>query len=441
MIANIFRIPDLRKRVFFTIGCLAVYRIGVHVTTPGIDPQALSALMQAQAGTLGGVISFLDLFAGGAFAKFTIFALGIMPYISSTIIVQLLTSVIPHLEQLSKEGEMGRKKIQQYMRYGTILICVVQSSAISRWIGKGAEVVTFDNSFFFTFIVVVTVTTGTMFLMWLGEQITERGIGNGISLLIFAGIAARIPSEFVKIVDTVTAGQLNPVAFLLLLIIFAAVIFFVVYEQEGQRRIPVQFARKVVGRKVYGTQSTYIPFKINPTGVIPIIFASALVMIPNQIASMMGDSFPFVARIASALSPGHIPYLFVYGTLVIAFAYFYTAIQFNPVEIADNLKKQGGYIPGYRPGTHTQEYLQKVLTRLTLSGALFLALIAIFPDILMKMKMFSDISPGFIYLMGGTSLLILVAVDLDTMKQIESQLIMREYDGFLSKKRRKRSIR
>jgi preprotein translocase subunit SecY len=440
MLTNIVRIPELRNRILFTIGCLIVYRIGAHISTPGINPTALKALIEGQAGKpMGSVLSFIDLFAGGAFKKFTIFALGIMPYISSSIIFNLLTTVIPHLEQLSKEGEMGRKKIQQYTRYGTILICLIQSSAISRWISNDPSIVVFENTWFFTFIVAITITTGTMFLMWLGEQITERGIGNGISLIIFAGIAARIPHEFREALTKVESNQFNPVSFLVLMIVFITVIFFVVFEQEGQRRIPVQFARKVVGRKVYGSQSSYIPFKINPTGVIPIIFASALVMVPSQIAVMVGDRIPFIGKIGGQLAPGNIPYMVIYGFLVIAFAYFYTTVQFNPVEIAENLKKQGGYIPGIRPGTNTRDYLQKVLVRLTLAGSLFLAFIAIFPDLLQKFPLFRGMPQGLAYVLGGTSLLILVAVDLDTMKQIESQLVMREYDGFMARRKKRRA--
>lgn len=437
-ITNILKIPDLRKRVFFTIIALIIFRVGAHITTPGINPEALAEMMDNLSQNLNNVLGYIDLFSGGAFKNFTIFALGVMPYISASIILNLLTTVIPHLESLSKEGEMGRRKIQQYTRYLTVLICIIQSSAISRWIGSHAEVITVDNTWFFTFIVVVTITTGTVFLMWLGEQITERGIGNGISLLIFAGIAARIPTEFIKTFENVRNEQFNPVSFLLLLIIFGIIIFFVVFEQQGERRIPIQFARKVVGKKMYGAQNTYLPLKVNPSGVIPIIFASAIVMVPGQIASMLGDKFPTVRTIAAHLSPQHVPYLIVYGILVVAFAYFYTTVQFNPVEMAANLKKQGGFIPGKRPGIHTQEYIQKVLIRITLSGSLFLAFIAVFPDVLLMTNLFSGISPGFAYLMGGTSLLILVAVDLDTMKQIESQLVMREYDGFMSRKKRRR---
>ncbi|HMB01317.1 MAG TPA: preprotein translocase subunit SecY, partial [Spirochaetota bacterium] len=285
------------------------------------------------------------------------------------------------------------------------------------------------------------ITTGTIFLMWLGEQITERGIGNGISLLIFAGIAARIPNQLLLTVGKVQEKEVNPISFIAILLIFCIIVFFVVYEQLGQRRIPVQFARKVVGRKVYGSQSSYLPFKINPSGVIPIIFASAVVMLPTQLVQMIGRDYQTLANIVSYFTPGRIPYVFFYGTLVVLFAYYYTQIQFNPVEIAGNLKKNGGYIPGIRPGVHTQEYLQKVLIRITLAGSLFLAFIAVLPSLLLKVDFFGDIPKGFVYLMGGTSLLILVAVDLDTMKQIESQLMMREYEGFMSKNKKKKRNR
>ncbi len=441
LITNILKVQDLRNRVFFTILCLVVYRIGSHITTPGIDPVGLKGLIDTLRGqALGGIISYIDIFVGGAFERFTILGLGIMPYISASIIIQLLTTVIPKLEQLAKEGEAGRRKMQQYIRYTTIFICVVQAGAISRWMATHEGVISSelaDNKLFFSFLVVLTITTGTMFLMWLGEQITERGIGNGVSLIIFAGIAARIPSEILITIENVRNGDFNPVAFLFLLIIFMIVVFFVVYEQQGQRRVQVNFARKISGRKMYGNQSSYIPFKINPTGVIPIIFASAVILVPAQIAQSLGSDFPTISSFAAYLSPGRLPYIIIYAFLVIVFAYFYTQVQFNPVDISNNLKQSGGYIPGFRPGLQTQDYLQKVLLRITLAGSFFLALIAIFPDILVNISLFDGMSQGLAYLMGGTSLLILVAVDLDTMKQIESQLSMREYEGFLTKKKKR----
>lgn len=445
MVTNLFKVKDLRERVLFTIGCLIVYRIGAHIPVPGIDPTGLAEYFESQRSTaLGGLLGMVDLFSGGAFERFTILSLGIMPYISASIILQLLTTVIPHLEQLQKEGEMGRKKIQQYTRYGTILICMVQATFISRWLGGQAGVLSEDmvgNSMFFSLLTVVTITTGSVFLMWIGEQITERGIGNGISLIIFAGIAARIPAEFWNTFQKVQNGEFEFVAFVLLVLIIAAVVFFVVYEQSGQRRIPVQFAKRVVGRKMMGAQSTYIPFKINPTGVIPIIFASAIMMVPAQLASMIGNRFPTFLDIAGWFSHGKWAYMGLYAILVILFAYVYTSIQFNPADIADNLKRQGGYVPGIRPGQHTQEFLTRVLNRITVAGSLFLAAIAIFPDLLLKVPLFDGMSPGFAYLMGGTSLLILVAVDLDTMKQIESQLVMREYDGFMGKRKKRKNRR
>ena len=343
MISSILKVPDLKRSIFYTLMAMVVFRIGAHITIPGINPQGLNDLTEnLSQSALGGLISYFDLFVGGAFEQFTIFALGLMPYITASIVLQLFTAVIPHLDKLRKEGEAGRRKMQNYTRYGTILICVVQSAAISRWIASHEGILSADlngNVVLFVVIAVVSITTGTMFLMWLGDKITERGVGNGISLIIFAGIAARIPMEFIKTLNSVQTGTFNPVGFMAILIVFAVIIFFVVYEQQGQRRIPIQFARKVVGRKVYGAQNTYLPFKINPTGVIPIIFASAMVMVPSQIAQMFGDKYPTVAGVAVYFSPGHIPYMFVYGFLVILFAYMYTTVQFNPIEIASDLKK------------------------------------------------------------------------------------------------------
>lgn len=439
--SQIFKIPELRNRIFFTIFALVVYRVGCHLTAPGIDPTGLKALIDSLQGeALGGLISYIDLFVGGALERFTIFGLGIMPYISASIVIQLLVAVVPYFEKLSREGAEGRRKMQNIIRYSTVAICIVQATAISRWMATYEGVVEaglIGKPIVFTFVVVTSVTTGTMFLMWLGEQITERGIGNGVSLIIFAGIAARIPHEFLRTIETVRQGDFNPVAFLFLLIIFAIVVFFVVYEEQGQRRIPVEFARKVVGRRVYGSQVSYIPFKVNPTGVIPIIFASAIMILPAQIAQMFGSDYPTVSTLAAYLTPGRLVYIFVYGIMVIAFAYFYTQVQFNPVDISENLKRSGGYVPGIRPGQHTEDYLRGVLARISLAGAFFLALIAVFPDLLLRVPIFNGISVGFAYLMGGTSLLILVAVDLDTMKQIEAQLVSRKYEGFISQSKKK----
>ena len=439
--ANIFsqilKVKELRRRIAFTLTALVIYRVGCHLTAPGIDPTGLKAMIDSLQGqALGGLISYVDLFVGGALERFTIFGLGIMPYISASIVIQLLVSAVPYLKQLSQEGVEGRKKIQKIIRYSTVAICVVQATAISRWMSSYPGVVESEligKPILFTFVVVTSVTTGTIFLMWLGEQITERGVGNGVSLIIFAGIAARIPFEFLRTIESIRQGDFNPVAFLLLLLILTVVVFIIVYEEQGQRRIPVEFARRMVGRKMYGGQVSYIPFKINPTGVIPIIFASALMILPSQFAQMLGNDFPTVSTFASFLTPGRVPYIISYALMVIGFAFFYTQVQFNPVDIAHNLKQQGGYIPGIRPGSHTEEYLRHVLTRISLGGALFLAVIAIFPDLLLKIPVFSGISLGFAYLMGGTSLLILVAVDLDTMKQIESHLVSRKYEGFASK--------
>lgn len=436
---RIFKVAHLRKKVFFTIFSLIVYRIGCHITTPGIDSVGLKSLIDSLQGkALGGLISYVDLFVGGALERFTIFGLGIMPYISASIVIQLLTGVVPYFERISKDGAEGRRKIQNIIRYSTVMICVVQATFISRWMASHDGVVAsglIGKPFVFTFVVVMSVTAGTVFLMWLGEQITERGIGNGISLIIFAGIAARIPHEFLRTVESIRQGDFNPVAFLLLLVIFSVVVFFVVYEEQGQRRIPVEFARKSARSQgvAGGSQMSYLPFKINPTGVIPIIFASAIMIIPAQVAQMFGGDWAVLSTLATYLVPGKIVYMVVYAVLVILFSYFYTQVQFNPVDIAENLKHSGGFVPGIRPGTQTEDYLRKVLTHISLGGAFFLAFIAIFPDLLLRFSAFNGVSAGFAYLMGGTSLLILVAVDLDTMKQIEAQLASSRYENLLSR--------
>lgn len=441
---NVFKIPDLRRRVLFMIGALVIYRLGTHIPTPGINPIALLDYFENKSGQLGGLLSMLDLFSGGALFKFTILGLGIMPYITASIIFNLLQVTIPQLRKLAREGEQGRKKLNQYTRYFALVLCAIQSFTLAKQIkggfGSGASLVfeTFqDSTVLFYVLVMMSVTTGTMFLIWLGDQISEHGIGNGISLIIFAGIAARIPSAVILTANKV-AGEnatLNPVVLVILLIVFAVVMFLVVYEESGQRRIPVQYAKRVIGRRVYGAQSTHIPFKINPSGVIPIIFASAVMMIPGVLGTMIPglQDIRWLFNLLNWFARGGWPYIIFTFLMVIAFAYVYTSVQFNPADIADNLKRSGGFIPGIRPGSHTAEYLQKVLTRITIGGSIFLACIAIFPDVLMKIPFLQDVPPTLMYIMGGTSLLIMISVALDTIRQIESQLQMHNYEGFMNK--------
>lgn len=426
IVLNIFRIPELRKRVFFTLAMLVIFRIGTYIPIPGINAVALERLFtQTGAGLLG----FLDLFAGGALRRFTLFALGIMPYISTSIILQLLTVVVPVLERLSKEGEVGRKKIQQITRFGTVVIASIQAYALTVFMRSQPDVIV-NPGVGFSVTAVVAITSGTLFLMWIGEQITERGIGNGISILIFIGIVARIPVAFKQVYDQMKIGELNPIVLIASSGIFVAIVAFVILEQQGQRRIPIQHAKKVVGRKVYSAQATYLPLKINPSGVIPIIFASSVLLFPAQIAKTLGARAPLLDQLAVLLSPGNVLYLTLYALLIIFFTYFYTQIQLNPIDIADNLKKVGGYIPGIRPGANTSTYLQRVLNRIVLPGSIFLASIALIPTIIQR---WLNLPPEMAFLMGGTSLLIMVGVDLDTMKQIESHLLMRHYDGFMKK--------
>jgi preprotein translocase subunit SecY len=393
---------------------------------PGINTVALERLFSQAA---GGILGFLDLFAGGAMSRFTLFALGIMPYISSSIIMQLLTIVIPVLERLSKEGEAGRKKMQQITRVGTIGIAGVQAFALTQFMKAQPEVIV-NPGLGFTITALIAMIAGTIFLMWIGEQITERGIGNGISLIIFIGIVARVPVAFKQVYDQLKLGELNPIVLIASFGIFIGIVAFVILEQQGQRRIPIQHAKKVVGRKVYSAQATHLPLKINPSGVIPIIFASSILLFPAQIAKSFGARVPALDNLATLLSPGRILYLVLYALLIIFFTYFYTQIQLNPIDIADNLKKVGGYIPGIRPGANTSTYLQRVLNRIVLPGSIFLAIIALVPTIIQR---WLKLPPAMAYLMGGTSLLIMVGVDLDTMKQIESHLLMRHYDGFMKK--------
>lgn len=442
-LTNIFRVQELRDRILYTVMAILVYRIGSHIPTPGIDPTALlEFLSSAQGG--GGLLTIMDLFSGGALFRFSILALGIMPYISASIIMQLLGVVIPALERMQKEGESGRKKINQYVRYLALVLCIIQSAAMASWIqsiNEGAMIY-MKPGLGFVLIVVATATAGTMFLMWLGDQITERGLGNGISVIIFAGIVARIPAGVYDMIQKKDSEYLNSLVIVLFFIIFAIVIFCVVYEESGQRRIPVQYAKRVVGRKVFGAQSTHIPFKINPSGVIPIIFASALMAIPAQIASLTrGIQWRWLDALLRFFSYGSWAYIILYCLLVIMFAYVYTSVQFNPDDIAENLKKQGGFIPGYRPGTQTAEYLKTVLGRITIGGSIFLAAIAVFPDLMSKIPIFAPFkgsNNSLVYLMGGTSVMISVSVAVELLKQIESYLQMHNYDGILKKSKARR---
>ncbi len=422
---NIARVPELKKRLLVTGLLLAVYRVGVYIPTPGIDTRALSELFAAQSGTLFGLI---DMFSGGAVSRFSIFTLGIMPYISASIILQLLTVVIPQLEKLSKEGELGRRKITQYTRYGTILLSVIQGLGIAVVLesvaGGGGGSVVYQPGWSFRLMTVLTLTSGTAFLMWLGEQITERGIGNGISLIIFAGIVARFPSGLVRTFTLVRTGEMGLFTGLLLLIVMVTVVAVIIYFERAHRRIPVQYARRIVGRRVYGGQSTHLPLKVNTAGVIPPIFASSILLFPATLANFI--KHPYTKMISDALTPGSVAYELLYVAFIIFFCYFYTAVTFNPVDVADNMKKYGGFVPGIRPGKKTAEYIDRILTRITLGGAIYVAAICVLPSILI-----SRFNVPFYF--GGTGLLIVVGVAMDTIQQIESHLITRHYEGFLKK--------
>jgi len=433
---SIFRVKELRERILFTAAMLVVFRIGAVLPIPGINARELAAYFLAQASTGNPLVDYLDFFAGGAFSNFSVFMLGIMPYISMSIIMQLLLIVFPALKKISQE-EGGKKKIQKFQRYGTVLVCLIQSFAVTQYaqsISRSVENLLSINIVPFTFIAMLTVTTGTMFLMWIGEQITKRGIGNGISLLIFAGIVARLPFAFKELWDRVQAGDLNLVFVVVVFVMFVAVIALVVFEQQGQRKIPVNYAKRVVGRKMYGAQNTYIPFKINPSGVIPVIFASAIITFPLQIATSIGGNVAWLAAVARALSPRGTIYNILYVVLIVFFAYFYTQVTLNPVEIAKQIRENGGSIPGIRT-ERIEEYLTKILNRIVLPGSLYLALIAVIPSFIQWAFNFPS---SVAYLMGGTSLLIMVGVDLDTMSQIEGLLKMHHHEG-LTRKGRLRS--
>ena len=455
---NVFAISDLRNRVLFTLTILAVYRVGSVIPTPGVNTAALAILAEQAAGTMFGLY---NMFSGGNLAQVTIFALGVMPYISASIILQLLTVVWPYLERLSKEGQLGRRKITQYPRYGTLVLCTVQAFAIAFWLESQTNIagglpLVYNPGWTFRLMVVLTLTTGTCFIMWLGEQITERGIGNGMSLIIFAGIVVNFPAGVLNSIDQVRTGQIGLFRMILLAVAMILVIGAVVFIERGQRRVTVQYAKRVVGRKQYGGTSTHIPLKVNTGGVIPVIFASSLLAFPATIASAL-PAGGWAQTITDQMGNGMPLYYLLYMGGIIFFAYFYTAIIFNPDDVAENMRKYGGFVPGIRPGKRTAEYIDTILTRITLVGAIYLATIAVLPDLMIVGFRASAIpfvgdtldgilqsSPitswitdglGVTFYFGGTSLLIIVGVSMDTVQQVESQLIMRHYDGFMRKTR------
>jgi len=416
---NALRIGDLRRKILYTAALLIVFRIGSFVPVPGVDATGLAESLGVDRGNIFG---FLNMFTGGNLGRFTIFAMGVNPYITASIILQLLTVVIPKLEELAKEGVEGRKKIQQYTRYGTVLLGLVQAYGITALARASGVVI--DSGFFNLLVILITLTAGTSFLMWLGEKISEHGIGNGISLIIFAGIVAELPGGIIQAIQSIGQGGLSVFSLLVFLVLGIVIIAAVVMVQEGQRRIPVQYAKRVVGRRMYGGQSTHIPMRVNNAGVIPVIFASSVLTFPLTIAQFVPSIAPFVER---WFGIGTTAYNLVFALMVIFFTYFYTAVTFNPTEVANNMRKNGGFIPGLRPGRPTAEYLDRILTRLTLTGAIFLAIIAVMPYVMAGV---TQVPTAFLFF-GGTSLLIVVGVALDTMKQIEAQLLMRHYEGFI----------
>ncbi len=435
---NLFKIPDLKKKVLFTLGLIAVYRIGAFVPTPGIDGAKLMQFFDNIAKTQGGTLfGIMNMFSGGAMQRLTIFALGIMPYISASIILQLLTAVIPALERLSKEGEAGHKKIIQYPRYGTIVLAFIQLFFIALWLEKparfqGLQIVHYPG-WSFSVLTVITLTTGTAFIMWLGEQIQEYGIGNGISLIITAGIVSRIPSALYQLISLVSPfaperAQIDPLKLILMAIMLVGVVVAVVLITQGQRKIPIQYTKRVIGRKIYGGHSTFIPLRVNQAGVIAIIFAQSIILFPATIAGLVPSQA--VQSVANALMRGQLLYNIIYGALIIFFCYFYTAITFNPVDVANNMKKYGGFVPGIRPGRQTADHLDFIMTRITLPGAIFLAIIAVLPTIVSRSMKIPYLVASFF---GGTGLLIIVGVMLDTMRQIEGHLLMRHYEGFMKR--------
>jgi preprotein translocase subunit SecY len=452
-VKNVFAVSELRNRVLFTLGLLAVYRVGSKIPTPGINAEALRALMTSAS---QGVFGLYDMFSGQNLSQMTIFALGIMPYISASIILQLLTVVWPYLERLSKEGELGRRKITQYTRYGTIVLSFVQALGIALFLENTTEVaggipLVYEPGWGFRMMTVLTLCTGSAFIMWLGEQITERGIGNGMSLIIFSGIVVGLPLAVIATLDQMRTGQMGPLRVAFLLVLMVLVIGAIVFVERGHRRVTVQYAKRVVGRRMYGGSSTHIPLKVNTGGVIPVIFASSILAFPATLAPMLGPDH-WARKALDQIAPGMLLYDLLYVAGIIFFCYFYTAIIFNPDDVAENMRKYGGFIPGIRPGKRTAEYIDTILTRITLVGAVYLALVAILPTFLISGINLTQLPyigdqldaslPSFItrgmnvqFYFGGTSLLIIVGVAMDTVQQIESQLIMRHYDGFMKKTR------
>ncbi len=422
-LASAANIPELRKRVLFTLFMLFVYRMGVQIPTPGINGEALAAFFQQNAGTLFGMF---NMFSGGALKNFSIFALGIMPYISASIIIQLLTVVIPQLEALSKEGEAGRRKITQYTRYSTVGLSLIQGFFIATGLegmtGPGGAAIVLEPGLQFKLMTVLTLTTGTAFIMWLGEQMTERGVGNGISLIIFAGIVARMPAAIGNSIQLIKAGEIPVVFVPVMLVLMFFIVAFIVFFETAQRRIPIQYAKRVVGRRVYGGQSSHLPLKLNISGVIPPIFASSIMMFPATIGSFI--KIDWVQQVSAMLSPGTLYYYILYVAMIVFFCFFYTAVTFKPDDVAENLKKNGGFIPGIRPGKKTAEFIDYVLTRLTVIGAIYLSAVCVMPTLLIN-----KFNVPFYF--GGTALLIVVGVAIDTISQIESHLVMRNYDGFM----------
>ena len=418
LIADVFRLPDLKRRILFSMGVLFIFRVGAHIPTPGLDTRILADVF-----TGGGIMDFLNIFSGGALSRFSVFSLGVAPYINASIVMQLMVVIFPYLERLQKDNEGGRKKIIQWTRYGAVFFAVVQAVGLTTWLNAGGALL---GGLFGAIIVVTTLTAGSIVVMWLGEEISDHGIGNGISIMIFAGIIVGIPGALINMFTSVRQGETNMLTLLLFLVLVLAVVAGCIILQEGQRRLPVQYAKRVVGNKVYGGQSTFIPLKVNQSGVIPIIFASSILIFPATMAGFAGDNW-IAIMISGWFAQTHVVYMLCYMALIIFFAYFYTAVVFNPNDIASNMKKHGGFILGIRPGQPTADYITKVMERITLGGAIMLAVIALIPNLLSI-----TMRTGMFYF-GGTAVLIVVGVALDTVRQIEAQLLMRHYDGILKK--------